>query len=58
MGPDGKWQLVGGTKQTTYTDAKLSANTSYSYKIRSYVVEGDETYYGEFSTVVTSTTSK
>lgn len=58
MGPDGKWQLVGGTKQTTYTDAKLSANTSYSYKIRSYVVEGDETYYGEFSTVVTATTSK
>lgn len=58
MDADGRWQLVGGTRQTTYTDTKLSANTSYTYKIRSYVVEGDETYYGEFSTVVTATTSK
>ena len=54
----GKWQLVGGTKGTTYTDAKLSANTSYSYKIRSYVVEENETYYGEFSPVVNAVTSK
>lgn len=54
----GKWQLVGGTKGTTYTDAKLSADTSYSYKIRSYVVEENETYYGEFSPVVNAVTSK
>ena len=58
MGPDGKWQMVGGTKRTTYTDAKLSANTAYTYKIRSYVVEGDETYYGEFSATVNAATSK
>lgn len=58
MSEGGKWQLVGGTKGTTYTDAKLSANTSYSYKIRSYVVEESETYYGEFSPVVNAVTSK
>lgn len=55
---DGKWQLVGGTKGTTYTDAKLSAGTSYSYKVRSYVVEENETYYGAFSTVVNAVTTK
>ena len=58
MDASGKWQLAGGTKGTTYTDAKLSAGTSYSYKIRAYVVEDGETYYGEFSTVVAATTSK
>ncbi len=58
MDAGGKWQLVGGTKATTYTDEKLSAGTSYSYKVRSYVVENGETYYGEFSTSVTAGTSK
>lgn len=58
MDASGKWQLVGGTKGTTYTDAKLSAGTAYSYKVRSYVVEDGETYYGEFSTTTAVTTSK
>lgn len=58
MDANGKWQLAGGTKGTTYTDAKLSAGTSYTYKIRAYVVEEGETYYGEFSEVVTAATSK
>ncbi len=58
MDAGGKWQLVGGTKATNYMDGKLSAGTIYSYKIRSYVVEDGETYYGEFSNVVSATTSK
>lgn len=58
MTAGGKWQLVGGTKATNYMDEKLSADTAYSYKIRSYVVEDGETYYGEFSNVVFATTSK
>lgn len=58
MAAGGKWQLVGGTKATNYMDEKLSADTIYSYKIRSYVVEDGETYYGEFSNVVSATTSK
>lgn len=57
-GADGRWQLVGGTKKTTYMDAKLSTGTSYSYKVRAYVVEENETYYGEFSPVVNAVTSK
>lgn len=57
-GADGKWQLVGGTRDTTYTDAKLSAGTSYTYKVRAYVVEDNQTYYGEFSAVGSATTTK
>lgn len=58
MTAGGKWQLVGGTKATNYMDAKLSSGTSYTYKVRSYVVEDGETYYGEFSDVISATTSK
>lgn len=58
MTAGGKWQLVGGTKATNYMDAKLSSGTSYAYKVRSYVVEDGETYYGEFSNVISATTSK
>lgn len=58
MEAGGKWQYVGGTKATTYMDAKLAAGTAYSYKIRSYVVEEGETYYGEYSSIVTAATTK
>lgn len=57
-GANGKWQQVTRTRETTYTDQKLAAGTTYSYKVRTYLVADGETYYGEFSEVVTGTTSK
>lgn len=52
----GKWQLVGGTGESTYTDTKLSSGTTYIYKLRSYVIEEEQTYYGEFSPEFVGTT--
>ena len=57
-GADGKWKQVTRTRGTSCTDQKLKANTTYSYKVRSYLVADGETYYGAFSAVVTGTTSK
>lgn len=57
-GADGRWQQVTRTRDTVYTDKKLNAGTSYSYKVRSYLVADGETYYGAFTEVVTGTTSR
>ena len=57
-GADGKWQQVTRTRDAFYTDKKLAAETTYSYKVRSYLVADGETYYGEFTGAVTGTTTK
>lgn len=57
-GADGRWQQVTRTRDTVYTDKKLNAGTSYSYKVRSYLVADGETYYGAFTEAVTGTTSR
>lgn len=57
-GADGRWQQVTRTRDAVYTDKKLNAGTSYSYKVRSYLVADGETYYGAFTEVVTGMTSK
>ena len=46
------------TRDAFYTDKKLAAETTYSYKVRSYLVADGETYYGEFTGAVTGTTTK
>ena len=57
-GADGKWHQVTRTRDAFYTDKKLAAETTYSYKVRSYLVADGETYYGEFTGAVTGTTTK
>lgn len=57
-GADGKWQQVTRTRDAFYTDKKLAAETTYSYKVRSYLVADGETYYGKFTGAVTGTTTK
>lgn len=55
-GADGKYQRVSRKKGTTFTDTKLTAGGTYSYKVRAYLVTESDTYYGAFSPVVTGTT--
>lgn len=50
----GKYKLlttVDGSK-TSFSTSKLKAGNKYSFKIRSYTVVGDETFYSAFSSVV------
>lgn len=58
LGTDGVWVRMTRTRNTYYTDTQLTASTSYSYMVRTYLVSDGETYYGEFTDVVTGTTTK
>lgn len=58
-GTDGKWkQIATTTRGTSYTDTRLTANTTYSYRVRAYVIEGGDIYYGDFSSVASGTTTR
>ncbi|MEG0050857.1 MAG: SH3 domain-containing protein [Terrisporobacter sp.] len=41
----------------TYTDSNLSSNTNYSYKVRAYKKVSNENFYGNYSDILSATTS-
>lgn len=53
---DSKGNKVGSTKSTSYTVKKLSAKTTYKYKVRAYTTVGGKTYYSDFTSTVSATT--
>lgn len=55
-GKDGKFERVARERETNFTDKQLTSGQKYSYKVRSYLVTENDTYYGEFSPVVQGTT--
>lgn len=53
---DSRNKLVAKVTTTSYTHKNLKTMTSYSYKVRPYVVSDGVTYYGGFSNTVSATT--
>lgn len=51
-GADGKYQKIARVHGTAYTDKQLEAGVEYTYKVRAYLVNQNETYYSAFSPVV------
>lgn len=56
---NGKWNKIGTTKKTTYTDSKsLSKGTQYQYKVRAVQkVSKKTTRYGDYSSVLKAKTT-
>lgn len=55
-GSDGVYKRIARTAGATYTDKDLASGETYTYKVRSYLVSGTDTYYSGFSKVATGTT--
>lgn len=47
---------VARTKNMTYIDKELTSGTMYTYRVRSYLVDGNETYYSSYSDVISGST--
>lgn len=48
--------MISNSTITSYTDKKLSAGTKYTYKVRAYIKDNGEYYYGSYSDVKSGTT--
>ena len=55
---EGKYVYIGKTKDLSYTDDTVSANKSYSYKVRGAYTKDDAIHKGFYSAVVTIYTTK
>ena len=53
-----KYVKITATSKRTYTDKKLSAGTSYKYRIRTYKTIDGKKYYSSYKTLSVSTKSK
>jgi GH25 family lysozyme M1 (1,4-beta-N-acetylmuramidase)/fibronectin type 3 domain-containing protein len=53
-----KWKKIGTSKNGTFTDDTVKANTSYKYRVRAYKTSGDVTYYGKYSKALTVKSAK
>ena len=58
VGNKGKWKLVKRTTSTDYTNTKLKKNTTYYYKVKSYVKVGKKRVYSRASKIIKVKTSK
>jgi fibronectin type 3 domain-containing protein len=45
------YSLVGTTGTTSYNDTELEMGKTYYYKVRMYLVDGDDTLYGNYTAV-------
>lgn len=57
----GKYTLVktlSGSSSTTYTNTKLTSNKTYYYKVRAYKIYKKKYYYGSYSSILKTYTSK
>ncbi|SFR81910.1 CAP domain-containing protein [Anaeromicropila populeti] len=52
----GGYRFIGASKTTAYKDSKISANTTYYYRMRGYRKSAGVKYYGLYSNVVSVTT--
>lgn len=48
-GEDGQYELVRNISGTAIQDRGLRQGETYTYKVRAYKVDGEETIYGTFS---------
>ncbi len=53
----GAYEKVGSTTGTTYTDSTVDGGTAYKYKIRAYEETSSRTFYSDYSSVLSVTTS-
>jgi GH25 family lysozyme M1 (1,4-beta-N-acetylmuramidase)/fibronectin type 3 domain-containing protein len=53
-----KWKKLGTSKDGTFTDNTVAANTSYKYRVRAYKTSGGVTYYGKYSKALTVKSAK
>jgi fibronectin type 3 domain-containing protein len=53
-----KWKKLGTSKDATFTDDTVKANTSYKYRVRAYKKSGGVTYYGKYSKALTVKSAK
>lgn len=51
-----KVMTISNSTILSYTDSKLSSGTKYTYKVRAYIKENGEYYYGSYSDVKSGTT--
>jgi fibronectin type 3 domain-containing protein len=54
----GKWKKLGTSKDGTFTDKTVKANTSYKYRVRAYKKSGGVIYYGKYSKALTIKSAK
>ena len=52
--PFGYYSSVNQLTSTTFTNQNLDVNTSYSYKVRGYIIAGTSKIYGNYSSIVTA----
>lgn len=52
-----KWKTIGETTQTDYTAASLKANSSYKFRIRSYVTVNAKKQYSNYISSITGKTA-
>jgi fibronectin type 3 domain-containing protein len=54
----GKWKKLGTSKDGTFTDDTVKANTSYKYRVRAYKKAGGVVYRGKYSKILTVKSAK